>query len=253
MTGARRLLLLLLLLGLPGVVEAQSGNEEAICATPAVFLCENFEDRPVETFYEQSGVGVIGTINQPKYKNNGWAPSQTRMFIVASPTANGGQRGMQWTYGGGINNGAGFYEQNFPPASGSNPNGGPKSDVYLRFYVRIPSNFPLGCANGPHPSGNCTTKMVQMSASATSQPPIHLYHLQAQITNRETASHIALVNSTVRQNVNGVVSPIRDVFQCIEYHVRLNTAIGVAKILFYVFLVLFLVSLVMNFVRGRNI
>jgi uncharacterized membrane protein YtjA (UPF0391 family) len=32
-----------------------------------------------------------------------------------------------------------------------------------------------------------------------------------------------------------------------------GTAIGVAKILFYVFLVLFLVSLVMNFVRGRNI
>jgi uncharacterized membrane protein YtjA (UPF0391 family) len=32
-----------------------------------------------------------------------------------------------------------------------------------------------------------------------------------------------------------------------------GTAIGVAKILFYVFLVLFLVSLVMNFVRGRSI
>lgn len=31
-----------------------------------------------------------------------------------------------------------------------------------------------------------------------------------------------------------------------------GTAIGVAKILFYVFLVLFLVSLVMNFVRGRS-
>ena len=32
-----------------------------------------------------------------------------------------------------------------------------------------------------------------------------------------------------------------------------GTAIGVAKILFYVFLVLFLVSLVMNFIRGRSI
>ena len=32
-----------------------------------------------------------------------------------------------------------------------------------------------------------------------------------------------------------------------------GTAIGVAKILFYVFLVRFLVSLVMNFVRGRSI
>jgi uncharacterized membrane protein YtjA (UPF0391 family) len=32
-----------------------------------------------------------------------------------------------------------------------------------------------------------------------------------------------------------------------------GTAIGVAKILFYVFLVLFLVSLVMNFLRGRSI
>jgi uncharacterized membrane protein YtjA (UPF0391 family) len=32
-----------------------------------------------------------------------------------------------------------------------------------------------------------------------------------------------------------------------------GTAIGVAKILFYVFLVLFLVSLVMNFVRGRSV
>ena len=32
-----------------------------------------------------------------------------------------------------------------------------------------------------------------------------------------------------------------------------GTAIGVAKILFYVFLVLILVSLVMNFVRGRSI
>ena len=32
-----------------------------------------------------------------------------------------------------------------------------------------------------------------------------------------------------------------------------GTAIGVAKILFYVFLVLFLVSVVMNFVRGRRI
>jgi uncharacterized membrane protein YtjA (UPF0391 family) len=31
-----------------------------------------------------------------------------------------------------------------------------------------------------------------------------------------------------------------------------GTAIGLAKILFYVFLVLFLVSLVMNFVRGRG-
>ena len=30
-----------------------------------------------------------------------------------------------------------------------------------------------------------------------------------------------------------------------------GTAIGVAKILFYVFLVLFLVSIVMHFVRGR--
>lgn len=32
-----------------------------------------------------------------------------------------------------------------------------------------------------------------------------------------------------------------------------GTAIGVAKILFFVFLVLFVVSLVMNVVRGRNI
>jgi uncharacterized membrane protein YtjA (UPF0391 family) len=32
-----------------------------------------------------------------------------------------------------------------------------------------------------------------------------------------------------------------------------GTAIGVAKILFYVFLVLFLVSLVMNFLRGRSV
>ena len=32
-----------------------------------------------------------------------------------------------------------------------------------------------------------------------------------------------------------------------------GTAIGVAKILFYVFLVLFLISLVMNFLRGRSI
>lgn len=32
-----------------------------------------------------------------------------------------------------------------------------------------------------------------------------------------------------------------------------GTAIGVAKILFYVFMVLFLVSLVMNFLRGRSI
>lgn len=32
-----------------------------------------------------------------------------------------------------------------------------------------------------------------------------------------------------------------------------GTAIGVAKILFFVFLVLFVVSLVMNMVRGRNI
>jgi uncharacterized membrane protein YtjA (UPF0391 family) len=31
-----------------------------------------------------------------------------------------------------------------------------------------------------------------------------------------------------------------------------GTAIGVAKILFYVFLVLFVVSLIMNFVRGRG-
>jgi uncharacterized membrane protein YtjA (UPF0391 family) len=31
-----------------------------------------------------------------------------------------------------------------------------------------------------------------------------------------------------------------------------GTAIGVAKILFYVFLVLFLVSMVMNFLRGRS-
>jgi len=32
-----------------------------------------------------------------------------------------------------------------------------------------------------------------------------------------------------------------------------GTAIGVAKILFYVFLVLFLVSIVMHFVRGRGV
>jgi len=32
-----------------------------------------------------------------------------------------------------------------------------------------------------------------------------------------------------------------------------GTAIGVAKILFYIFIVLFLVSLVMNFLRGRSI
>ena len=32
-----------------------------------------------------------------------------------------------------------------------------------------------------------------------------------------------------------------------------GTAIGVAKILFFVFLVLFVVSLVMNMARGRNI
>jgi uncharacterized membrane protein YtjA (UPF0391 family) len=32
-----------------------------------------------------------------------------------------------------------------------------------------------------------------------------------------------------------------------------GAAMGVAKILFYVFLVLFLVSLVMHFVRGRSI
>jgi uncharacterized membrane protein YtjA (UPF0391 family) len=31
-----------------------------------------------------------------------------------------------------------------------------------------------------------------------------------------------------------------------------GTAIGVAKILFYIFLVLFVVSLIMNFVRGRG-
>lgn len=31
-----------------------------------------------------------------------------------------------------------------------------------------------------------------------------------------------------------------------------GTAIGVAKILFYIFLVLFVVSLIMSFVRGRG-
>jgi hypothetical protein len=83
----------LLLIGLVPSAYGQTGNEETICLTTPVFFCENFEDRSVQTFYEQQ----MGDMNQARYKNGGWgANPNTQLFIVASPAM--GSRAMQWHY-----------------------------------------------------------------------------------------------------------------------------------------------------------
>ncbi len=230
----RRLVSLLAVLLMPCVAHAlpaATGNEEAICSTAAVFLCENFEDRAVQTFFEGTG-----TMNLTLYKNNGWGSNPgTQLFIVNTPAI--GSRSMQWHYPAGDQSGAGYYEMVFPAADTANPNGGPKSEYYLRFYARYPADFPLGCANGVPASGggNCTNKFAEMIWLAVSQPGIHLYHFQAQATNPSKHTEIGvqsmnLNNGAVfQQNINGTVDALRDVFQCIEFHVRLNSGIGVSN------------------------
>jgi len=225
----------LLLIGLVPSAYGQTGNEETICLTTPVFFCENFEDRSVQTFYEQQ----MGDMNQARYKNGGWgANPNTQLFIVASPAM--GSRAMQWHYPAGDQSGAGYFETVFPAATGANPNGGPKSEFYLRFYGRYPADFPLGCANGApidpitHQPTNCTNKWVEMIWLSVSQPGTHMYHFQAQLSNPSKAAEIGVQSmnlnngSTLHQNVNGSVDALRDVFQCIEHHVKLNSAVGVS-------------------------
>jgi hypothetical protein len=227
-------MVVLLALLAPRTSDAQTGNEETICTTSAVFFCENFEDRVL-------GTGLSTTqLTGARYKNAGWISGggDSAHSIIASPVAFG-TKALRITYAGGVNNGPGFLEM---PLTGGTTN------WYLRFYLRYPSSFPLGCANGnvffnfssgqfctasdppPCQLANCVTKMfTNLWPGANAN---HYYHHQSATVGAGLDAHVFdqdgccpndPAHVIMNQNMNGAVAPIRDVYQCIEFHTRLNS------------------------------
>ena len=109
-----------------GAWAAAPDGQEAICASPAVIACENFEDRAVGN----------GGMDRAKYKHKGWAISNygaTGPQVTSDPTGVfDGSRALQLTYTAGNNVGAGFLDFGWTPSS---------QTIYYRWYTKYSNNF----------------------------------------------------------------------------------------------------------------
>lgn len=95
-------------------------QQEDICASPDVLMCENFEDR---------ALGLANSVlGSSKFKNSGWSVSDTSMSIT-SAQAFDGSKSLQWTLG--ENRGAGFLDSRFDPTR----------TVYYRWYTKNSLNW----------------------------------------------------------------------------------------------------------------
>jgi len=226
---------LLLLLGLPSVAAAQTGNEEAICLTPEVFMCVNFED------YLVGGGSIDTQMNQARYKALGWSfsnPPDSRLRIVNSPVAFGTKAWAVFFPPGDSLTGGGlpFVDLTVPPASGSNPNGGGKKDYYMRHYSYYSINFPLDGRNGLSqwngPPGSNFTKHIELKGNGAANGN-HFYHhdnsLDGNIVHQDGSVSPPIIK---RQNMNGTRNTILGQWECIEFHVKLSSTTSTADGLF---------------------
>jgi hypothetical protein len=86
------LILLILLLGLPSLASAQTGNEEAICRNDAnVFFCENWEDRPLG-FTANFGSSMI---LPQQFKNQRWLMDTANAGSIVTGNAFDGAKSLR--------------------------------------------------------------------------------------------------------------------------------------------------------------
>ena len=124
--GSLAVALLTILTGV-GVANAA---EEAICSDPAVFFCDNFEDRALGGNDLQTNKGG---------KTTGWDISDTTTMVISTDTANDGTKSLKfiypacsWVDGQGQGCGAGLM---------SNLVKFNRSDWYHRHYIKWSSDY----------------------------------------------------------------------------------------------------------------
>lgn len=112
--------------GLGAVAQAQTvppDQQEAVCTDPNVFFCENFEDRSATN---------VADLSRSKYKNAGWAMSQTGGSLAVTATqAVDGNHSLQLTYED-KSTGPGFMDTGFPASVRT---------IYLRWYTKWSQNW----------------------------------------------------------------------------------------------------------------
>src|SRR5262245_12285551 len=206
-----------LLFGLAASAAGQTGHEEAICTSPAVWICENWEDRPVGTF----------TTLPAQYKSTGWGlPGPSGNYIVESSVVNDGTKALQIHY---------------PPPNGSQTYGGPgglpsKRTFYARWYERWSTGFSFGCGAGiknieftmrPDDSWRFfpfATSSTQLGCGTGG--PASAFGVRVDFATTDVYSWAGGDGATFRwpQNINGTWVPVANTWYCLEARFTANTA-----------------------------
>jgi len=107
------------------VFGAAPDGQEDICTNPAVFFCENWENRPLGPVWNFVGVGG--------YKNNGWAVSDSITPDIVNTERVDGTKAIRMVTGANKASG-GWIDAAFP-------NGAAFRTVYWRWYVKYSPNY----------------------------------------------------------------------------------------------------------------
>lgn len=183
--------------------------EESICATSAVLMCENFEDRPLGNPGNPWSSG-------PGPKTPGWSMSDVGSLQVATDQAFDGTKALKFVYPqcdfltdqDGDACGAGAFE------SGTNWG---RTEIYMRQYVRFASNFTFGgkhfhhATTGASPAGSTRAPWFNIDGPNGGQgtPTGTLY-----------ADNEAFANVVYLQNQGANIAFGRDQWYCLETHTR---------------------------------
>ncbi len=202
---------------LPTVAQAfTTDGQEDICATAAVIMCENFENRPLFS----SGGWNANMYGVPDYKNNGWSGlSADQDFSVVNTDQFDGTHAMQMFYPNGA--GGGTPEDRSPSFGatvGISFTGG--LEFYVRQYVKHSSNFVFSAT---------ADKWLYLSDPAHSLRTFTLLadqwgtRIPRALFSDGAGGWGSPPNVYADENMNG--SPQLQVgqWQCVEYHVKSNT------------------------------
>lgn len=170
-------------------------QQEDICTTAAVIMCENFENR---------AVGLANaTLGSAKYKNNGWGVSDTSMSIVNNQFFDG-TKSLQWFYPANFT--SGFFDSAFTA----------RNEYYVRWYMKNSANW-VWSANG--------NKMVFILG-----PVDRIVMFDQALFSGNTPVNIVVYPSVdpglMYQNVGPAFHWPLDQWVCMETHLKMNSTLS---------------------------
>lgn len=165
-------------------------GQEDICSTPAVFFCENFEDR---------GLGA-GDLTRAKYKNPGWQLSEFSSMTVVNTQSFDGSKALQFAYPAGTD-GIGFMGTAVPTLR----------TIYFRWYQKWSSSFTFS---------GIATKGASLETNGSGQSLYIWWNNWGDGGISHWANPIAV---EFEANVGGTFVPVRDRWYCLEIRATMNT------------------------------